>query len=111
MFLLNEVMKNHALKTKSRWQPLVWKRYALFNFLRSNNFTLSFIGDLVNRDHTTVINGLKGYNELKRYKDFQAIVHEIEHDLKACIVVDIEEFPMREVSALVSLENLIAERL
>ena len=111
MFLVSQVMANHGLKTRSRWQPLVWKRYAFYNFMRSNNFTLSFIGEMVRLDHATIINGLKKYDELKRYDDFKAIVREIEEDLKACAVVDVDDFSMREVLSMVTLENLMGGRL
>ena len=111
---VEDIITEYGLKTKARNREIIWNRYAAFNFLRSFGFSLSTIGKLFDKDHATVLNGLKVYEKEKRYSDFQSYVLEIEKDLQTTIegyIFESEDVCVNEVVCLCNLENLIKEKL
>jgi len=64
-----EIIDRDRLATKDRHRFLVHKRAFLFAVLRNNGFSLQNIGTLFNRNHSTVINGLNGYQYWTDTKD------------------------------------------
>ena len=64
------------LKSKCRKRELVYTRYVLYKYLRKYNMTLNEIGKMFNRDHASVLFGLRQYDELNSnslYIDFNII--------------------------------------
>lgn len=61
--------------SKSRKQHLVYARYVFFHFARKlTNCSLSEIGRVCGqRDHSTVLHGLKKFDQLMKYDDFKSI--------------------------------------
>lgn len=54
-----------GLKGKCRVKDLVYARHIIFYFLRKHtSVTLKIAGELFNRDHTTVVHGLKYLQDL-----------------------------------------------
>lgn len=54
------------LKSPKRFRPLAEGRYLCFHFLRENNLgTFSGIGRMFNRDHTSVMHGVKTIADLR----------------------------------------------
>jgi hypothetical protein len=49
----------YDLTTNSRKRDLVYKRYYIYFELKKCNLSLEFIGKMVNRDHSSVIHGIK----------------------------------------------------
>lgn len=83
---LKQVIEFHGLKTKTRKRNLVYKRSFLCRTLRDMNFTYSFIGSLISKDHTTVIHALKVYDENINYIDFLEYLGELPNDIENCII-------------------------
>lgn len=54
----------------SQKQELVFMRYIFYDYAKGLNlYTLSQIGEVLNRDHSSVIHGLKKYSDLVETKD------------------------------------------
>ncbi len=56
---VKELIQKEELATKDRHRDLIYKRSYLYAMLRDEGWHLSKIGRLFNRNHATVINGLK----------------------------------------------------
>lgn len=83
---LKQVIEFHGLNSKTRKRNLVYKRSFLCRILRDMNFTFSFIGSLINKDHATVIHALKVYDENINYVDFLEYIGELPNDIENCII-------------------------
>lgn len=59
---IKELIIQDELATKSRQRDRIYKRSYLYAILRDEGWNLSQIGRLFNRNHATVINGLKSYD-------------------------------------------------
>ncbi len=65
------------LTSKCRKREIVYTRLVLFQYLRTQKMTMYAIGNIFNKDHSTVVYGLKQYELLdknkKHYPDFARI--------------------------------------
>ena len=88
---IKELIIQDELATKSRQRGRIYKRSYLYAILREEGWNLSDIGNLFNRNHATVINGLKIHDAfyskdkiydkyIKQYKSIFNPVVEIEKD-------------------------------
>ena len=77
--LIKQVIEKDGLDKKGRHAPLVNKRIYLYYIMRKHGMPFQKIGSFFNRDHPTVIHGIKRYEALKNSKD-------------AMLKVDIEEY-------------------
>ena len=59
---VQELIIQDELQNKSRQRDRIYKRSYLYAILREEGWNLSQIGRLFNRNHATVINGLKSYD-------------------------------------------------
>jgi hypothetical protein len=57
----------YNLCDKSRQRELVYKRYYLFSELKKLGLNLSEIGRMLEKDHVTVMHGLKVDNQFQNY--------------------------------------------
>jgi len=80
--LLNEVILKYEMNTKSRKREKVYARFVVCRYLRNNGWSLTKIGEVVNRDHATVIWALKQFELLKNEIDFKYIYSAILRDLQ-----------------------------
>lgn len=111
---LNSVITSYGLKTTNRHREIIWNRYAVYKFLREANFSLGSIGRLFGKNHATVINGLRVYEENSRYSDFRSYVRDIETDLMSTYedyIEQTEDICLNEMICLANLETLITEKL
>lgn len=68
---IKEYIEAEQLNTKSRRRDIVYRRIYLFKYLQQmEGLTLTAIGKLFNRDHATIINGLRTFDNVKLYEDF-----------------------------------------
>jgi len=67
---VKELIEQDGLKSNSRRRCLIDKRSYLYKVLREEGMTLMKIAELFNRDHASVINGLKKHEQLTKYKDY-----------------------------------------
>lgn len=73
-----EYIKDNGLDSKSRSQKNVYRRHYLINRLyKTDKFTTIYLGQIFNRDHSTIINSLRKHEELKNDKFYQNIVQEV----------------------------------
>jgi hypothetical protein len=89
MIIKTEVVLNYintnGLNTPSRHREHVYKRAILMTFLRDRGLRLTEIGRMFNRDHATVLHGVKIYEAQKNYEDFQAMEYFMQSDLSQMV--------------------------
>jgi hypothetical protein len=69
---MEEIIKyieDNNLKTRHRYREYSYKRFYLYNLLRNEGFTFYDIADMFNRNHASVIHGLKTHKDLMSTKD------------------------------------------
>ena len=72
------------IELKSRKDEYKFRRYYLMKYLKLNTgMSLTSIGGLFNKDHSTIVHALKRVDLLEPYEDYKHIVKDLE-----------EEFPM-----------------
>ena len=69
--LIKQIIEQDGLAKKNRKREIVHRRIYLFNKLRKDGYTLKRIGSLFNMNHTTILHGLKTYNNLTDVHDKQ----------------------------------------
>jgi len=72
--ILKYIQENN-LATRDRYRHYTYKRFYLYNLLRNEGHTLYEIADMFNRDHASIIHGIKTHRDLmatndKIYLDF-----------------------------------------
>lgn len=77
--LIKHIIKRDELNKPCRKRVKVHKRMFLFNLMKDQNYNLKTIGKFFNKDHSTVIHGIKSYHNLLNVNDFN-------------LMVDIEEY-------------------
>lgn len=76
--IVTEIAKENNLITRSRKRELVDQRRYLFHVLRDRALlSLSLIGRIFEKDHATVLHGLRTYDEIKNFPDFLDNIKEI----------------------------------
>ena len=81
------------IELKSRKDEYKFRRYYLMKYLKLNTgMSLTSIGGLFNKDHSTIVHALKRVDLLEPYEDYKHIVKDLE-----------EEFPMDGQLAVQSL--------
>lgn len=80
-------LKFEDLITKSRTKETFFARMIIINHCREKEkMSLSEIGQLINRDHTTIMHGIKTYtNEIKYNSSFRELVSKINIVLTRCV--------------------------
>lgn len=80
-----EIIEKYNLKAKNRKQSVIYKRYYLYNQLYMAKLSLSHIGLLFNKDHATIIHGIKMHKLYTKTNDgvyahhVQPIIDELNH--------------------------------
>jgi phage regulator Rha-like protein len=64
-----QYIEDNKLNTKDRYRHLTYKRFYLYNLLRNEGHTLYEIAAMFNRDHASVIHGIKTHKDLISTKD------------------------------------------
>ncbi len=64
-----QYIEEHNLTARHRYRQFTYKRFYLYNLLREEGLTLYEIAAMFNRDHASVIHGLKTHNDLISIKD------------------------------------------
>ena len=68
---IKEYICTEGLDVKSRKREIVYRRIYLFRYLKQmEGMSLISIGKMFNRDHSTVIHGLRTFDNVKLYEDF-----------------------------------------
>ncbi len=64
-----QFIEDNKLASRHRYRHLTYKRFYLYNLLREEGLTLYEIARIFNRDHASVIHGLRVHNDLISIKD------------------------------------------
>lgn len=67
--LIHELIESYNLKDKTRERGYLYKRYFLYNELRTCGFSLTNIGYIFDKNHATIIHGLRVHKDLTGYQD------------------------------------------
>ena len=68
---VKEHIEKYSLNVPCRKREVVYKRMYLFKYLQQmEGMSLTAIGKLFDKDHATVIHGLKTYENVHTYEDF-----------------------------------------
>jgi hypothetical protein len=78
---VKEVIERYQLDKKNRKREVIYIRSILYTQLRNEKWTLAQIGKLFNKDHATILHGLRCYQENIKYQDFKDINNRIEQEL------------------------------
>ena len=66
---IESIIEMFDLRSKDRYRPKVMRRAYLYHCLKQCNYTSSYIGILFNKDHATVLHGLRVHQEMIYIKD------------------------------------------
>ncbi len=88
---IKDYIQAEGLNKPNRKRESVYKRVILCHYLTPQNLTLSFIGSLFGKDHSTVLHYQKVYEQCKDYEDFKMIEYYIYNDILKCVKADIED--------------------
>ena len=66
---IHELIEKYGLLDKSRRRDVLFKRYYLYNELRTCGLSLSEIGRVFNKNHATILHGLRVHKDLTSYRD------------------------------------------
>ena len=66
---VQDLIEQFDLKKKCRKQEVIYKRYYLYNQLRKANYSLGAIGKIFNKDHASVLHGLRMHEVYTLSKD------------------------------------------
>jgi len=66
---IHELIEKYGLLDKSRRRDVLFKRYYLYNELRMCGLSLSDIGRVFNKNHATILHGLRVHKDLTSYRD------------------------------------------
>jgi hypothetical protein len=67
--LINELIEKYGLLDKSRRRDVLFKRYYLYNEFRKCGLSLSQIGRVFDKNHATILHGLRVHKDLTSYRD------------------------------------------
>jgi hypothetical protein len=91
---IKELIQRDSLDTKDRYRDLIYKRSYLYALLREDGYHLARIGKLFNRDHATVINGLKIHdNYYGKDKIYDCTIREYVKQLGKVSMISDEDKP------------------
>lgn len=66
---IKEIIQRDGLVTKARYRRFLDKRSYLYAMLHKDGMSLVEIGQLFDKTHATIINGIKKHYDYNRYKD------------------------------------------
>ena len=64
-----QYIEDNNLKSRDRYRHIVYKRYYLSNLLRNNGYTFQEIGKIFNKDHATIVYGVRVHKDFMSIKD------------------------------------------
>jgi len=67
--LIKQLIKKDGLDTTSRHAPLINRRRYMYTIMRKHGMNFEKIGSFFNRDHATVMHGIKRYKDLTKSND------------------------------------------
>lgn len=90
---VKEIIDEFDLKNPCRKDWYKWNRYEVFHFLLQTGRPLDRIAGYFNKDHATVINGIKRRKILMGYNDYQEMTEQVRTRLELCYEDSPIEYP------------------
>ncbi len=78
--LIKQVIQKDGLDSKERYSPLINKRMYMYTIMRKHGMNFQKIGSFFNRNHATIIHGIKRYKDLTKSKDVMLKVDTEEYE-------------------------------
>lgn len=77
---------------KSRHKNVLYPRfvYCYLAYKQNEKYSLEYIGNVINRNHASVINAITKYERLTRYRDFQLYIEKAQKAITESIEVELE---------------------
>lgn len=87
--LIHELIETYNLKDKTRERGTLYKRYYLYNELRSCGFSLENIGQIFGKHHATIIHGLRVHRDLNSYRDedYKNEIYQLKEYLEGSVLI------------------------
>jgi len=82
---VDELINEYDLTSKSRKQDYIWNRSAVYNFLHLCNYSLTEIGRMLDKNHATVIHGLKLYDNNLMYSALTIVLNLLTNASASCL--------------------------
>lgn len=104
-----QFINEQGINQRTRKDYVKWSRYICFKWLHDCGYTLTRIGLFFDKstsrgymDHTSVLHGIRMYEDLKRYDDFKDIMEELEPLLHTFMFIQetIEEYDAMQLTEL-----------
>lgn len=112
------IIESFKLNTKDRKENVTYKRYYLYSFMYNyRHMTFSMIGKFFNRDHSTVIHGMREHEYWYNRKDerYLKYIHPLPELVKAkrndISIFDVNVMPMCDEEARVTLTGFFPKKL
>jgi chromosomal replication initiation ATPase DnaA len=110
MDIVKQYIESEQLNLKRKTNSLVFKRYYLYAYLRyTYNLPLVKIGKMFNRDHATIIHGIKIYEQIKETRYFQDFIHETKIQFPMGVMVN-SNFSLSMFETLSTLDKFALEK-
>lgn len=105
--IIHELVEAYDLKNKRRDRGLIYKRYFLYNELRTSGFSLSQIGEIFGKHHASIIHGIKTHENLTGYgdEDYKHETYQLKEQLSGSVLI----FPEQKNARKADLKTDIIE--
>lgn len=105
--IIHELIERYDLTNKCRDRGLIYKRYFLYNELRTSGFSLTQIGEIFGKHHASIIHGLKTHENLTGYgdEDYKHETFQLKEQLAGSVLI----FPEQKNSRKADLKTDIIE--
>lgn len=70
---INYIIDRYGLKEKTRRRDVIFKRYFIYNELRNYGMSLTMIGEIFEKNHATILHGLRVHKDMLSYRDVDYI--------------------------------------
>ena len=100
-----EVVEKYDLKKRSRKQDVIYPRYYIFSLLRDAKYSLSAIGRIFDKDHATVLHGIRMHQLYTKNADkvYEMLIDQVRSE----IYITPKEYNLKEeVLKCTSLKKL-----
>ena len=74
--LISDTLEVDLMK-ETRVREYVYARFIYAKIMRDKKFSLTYIGNTINKDHATIIHALKQFELLKNYDDFKKMYDKV----------------------------------
>lgn len=93
---IKEVIERDGLASDQRHQQYHYRRIFLYALLRKHGVNLSNSGKIFNRSHSTIINGLKIYDQLRKDPVFLAYIESYHREFSEFYHVNTKTWNLEE---------------